>query len=619
MEKRVLTKDMWKILWVLFFAAFFVLYPVRGPCQTIGNLSIQLNYTDFRQQLEKGNILQVTISGDEISGQFLAPLERGQSPNQVVKYARFTTYIPSFGDAGLFPLLQQKNVVVEARPKPNYSWVVGFITLLVIVLLFMASFWLTRRRRTQGEGLLSMGRSRAKLYKQPEKRTLFADVAGAHSAKKELQEIVEFLKNPFEFQRLGGKMPKGVLLTGPPGTGKTLLARAVAGEAKVPFFSITGSDFMEIYVGVGASRVRSMFAEAKKVAPSILFIDELDSIGRHRGVANIGGGGDEREQTLNQLLSEMDGFEPNDSVIIMAATNRPDILDTALLRPGRFDRHITVDLPSMEDRRDILKIHARNKPLDQSVDLKKVARSTPTFSGADLENLLNEAAILAARKGKSAIGEEDMHEARDKVILGLERKNLSLTEEERKLLAYHEGGHAVVAAVLPNADPVYKVTIIPRGRAMGVTQQLPETEKYVYAKEYLLSRLAVMLGGRAAEMLIFDTSTSGAESDLKQAMGLARRMVLDWGMSEELAHMALGGHREEYLEGLISRPEYSEKTAWKIDEEEKRIIEDSFKRAMKILREHREGLDRVAQALIEKEEIPGNLVTELIGLQESPN
>ena len=619
MEKRAFTEHIWKKLWVLFFAAFIVLYPVRGPCQAINNISIQLSYTDFHQQLESGNILEITISGDEISGQFLEPLEREQSPKQVVKYSRFTTYLPSFGDAGLFPLLQQKKVVVNAKPKPNYSWVIGFITLLAIVLLFLASLWLTRHRRVQGEGLLSMGQNRARLYQRHDKRTLFADVAGAHSAKEDLREIVEFLKNPYEFQRLGGKMPKGVLLMGPPGTGKTLLARAVAGEANVPFFSISASDFMEIYVGVGASRVRSMFVEAKKVAPSILFIDELDSIGRHRGIGNIGGGGDEREQTLNQLLSEMDGFEPNDSVIVMAATNRPDVLDPALLRPGRFDRHITIDLPSMEDRQEILKIHARNKPLDDTIDLKRVARSTPTFSGADLENLLNEAAILAARKKKNAINEEDIQEARDKVIMGLERKNISLTEEERRLLAYHEAGHAVVAATLPNADPVYKVTIIPRGRAMGMTQQLPEKEKYVYSKDYVLSRLAVMLGGRAAERLIFETSTSGSESDLKQAMDLARRMVLDWGMSEELANLALGGQRQEFLEGLLPRAEYSERTAWKIDEEVKKIIEDSFKCAMETLRKHREGLDRVAQILIEKEEIPGNRVIELVGLQKSSN
>jgi cell division protease FtsH len=601
--------------WAMIFAAAIVLYPVQGSCQDISDVRLLLSYTDFRQQLENGNVLQITISGDEISGQFLTPLARGESPNQVIKYGRFITYLPSFGDGGLFPLLQQKKVVVNTRPKPNYSWTIGFTGLFVMAALFLASFWITRRKRMQGEGLLSMSRNRARLYERQEKRTLFADVAGAQSAKEELAQIVEFLKNPSGFQRLGGKMPKGVLLMGPPGTGKTLLARAVAGEANVPFFSISGSDFMEIYVGVGASRVRSMFVDAKKVAPSILFIDELDSIGRHRGVGNIGGGGDEREQTLNQLLSEMDGFEPNDSVIVMAATNRPDVLDPALLRPGRFDRHITVDLPSLEDRQEILKVHAKNKPLDTSVDLKRVARSTPTFSGADLENLLNEAAILAARRGKDAIGEEDVQEARDKVILGLERKNINLNEEERRLLAYHEAGHAVVAAVMPSADPLYKVTIIPRGRAMGVTQQLPEKEKYVYSKDYVLSRLAVMLGGRAAEMLIFRTSTSGAEADLKQAMELTRRMILDWGMSDGLAHLALGGRRQDFLEGLSPRPEYSEQTAWKIDEEEKKIIEESFHRATEILRKYREGLDRVAAALIEKEEIPGNQVTELIGLK----
>ena len=405
---------------------------------------------------------------------------------------------------------------------------------------------------------------------------------------------------------------------GPPGTGKTLLARAVAGEADVPFFSITGSDFMEVFVGVGASRVRNMFNEAKKMAPSIIFIDELDSIGRQRG-AGIGGGHDEREQTLNQLLSELDGFEANENVIVMAATNRPDILDSALLRPGRFDRRITVDLPSLKDRVEILKIHARNKPLAENLDLEEVARGTPGFSGADLENLLNEAAILAARKDKEKIEAGDIDQAVDKILMGLERENIVVTDEERRLLAYHEAGHAVVAVVLPNADPIHKVTIIPRGRAMGVTQQLPEREKYIYPREYMMDRLAVMMGGRAAEEVVERTATSGAEEDLKQATRLARKMVLEWGMSESLGEMAMGdGHDTVFLgHEIAQRREYSEETAKEVDEEIKKILRQAFDRAKDILEQHRVGLDRVAKELVEKEEISGKEVLELVGVEKS--
>jgi cell division protease FtsH len=422
------------------------------------------------------------------------------------------------------------------------------------------------------------------------------------------------LKDPEKFQRLGGEMPRGILLVGPPGTGKTLLARAVAGEANVPFYSITGSNFMEMFVGVGASRVRDLFNEAKKVAPSIVFIDELDSIGRTRG-AGLGGGHDEREQTLNQLLSELDGFEPNESVIVMAATNRPDILDKALLRPGRFDRRITVDLPAMKDRQHILEIHARNKPLAEDVDLESLARGTPGFSGADLENLLNEAALLAARNGKERIEGEDIEQARDKVLMGLERTGLSLTEDEIQMLAYHEGGHALLAALLPYADPIHKVTIVPRGRAMGVTQQLPERDKYIYPKEYLLDRITVMMGGRAAEILVFDTTTSGAENDLKQATQMARKMVLDWGMSERFGSIGLGDQDQPvFLGEEISRPrQYSEKTAEDADAEIKSILDQAFDKAKTMLGENRDHLDELAEKLMEREEILGDEVKALIG------
>lgn len=591
--------------------ALFILFSVAS-CGTayLQQEAALIPYTEFREQVQRGNITEITVSGAQITGKFARAAAREEKPGEKAAQSDFITYIPSFGDAGLLALLQEKKVVVKTVRSGAYS-LSDVLRFLPMVILFVLALWFFMRARSRGPDPTPMQQSGARLYDQGAHRTTFNDVAGAYAAKAELQEIVEFLKNPAHYQRLGGKTPRGALLVGPPGTGKTLLARAVAGEANVPFFSVSGSDFMEMYVGVGASRVRNMFAEAKKRTPSIIFIDEIDAIGRHRGLGGEGGQG-EREQTLNQLLSEMDGFEPNISVIVMAATNRPDILDPALLRPGRFDRHIAVDLPPMDDRFEILKVHARNKPLEKDVSLTEIARGTPGFSGADLGNLLNEAAILAAKKGKTAIGEEDIQEARDKVLMGLERKNLSITDEERKLLAYHEGGHAVVAALLPNADPVYKVTIIPRGQAMGVTQQLPERDKVIYPKDYVLDRLAVMLGGRAAEKLIFDTATSGAESDLKGAMELTRKMVLDWGMGENLSNLALGGRRASYLEDLGQRREYSEMTAGKIDEEVRSILDEAFQRSLRTLEEHRDGLDRVAAMLIEKEEIPGSEVVRLV-------
>jgi cell division protease FtsH len=598
----------------------------------------RISYTTFIQQLEKNNIPQVTISGNRVTGIFKSPLEMKEGgskeppdaqksipsaaypspvnlPEQPLPLKNFVTYLPPFGRERLDRLLEEKKVEIITEPERE-SGGGGWLFLLPLILLFMAGGFLLRRFRMQGSNLFpSVNKSRARLYQRGQRRTLFTDVAGMESPKVELQEIVEFLKNPQKFQRLGGKMPKGILLVGAPGVGKTLLARAVAGEADVPFLSISGSDFMEMFVGVGASRVRSLFQEAKKMAPSIIFIDEIDSIGGHRGLS-IGGGRDERQQTLNQLLTEMDGFEPNTNVIVLAATNRPDILDPALLRPGRFDRHVTVDLPSLDDRLEILRIHGRNKPLDSTVDLVKTARGTPGFSGADLENLLNEAAILAARQGKEAVGEEDIQEARDKIIMGLERKNLRVSEEEKKILAYHEGGHAVVAAVVPNADPLYKVSVIPRGHAMGVTQQLPQSEKFVYSQDYILDRLAVMLGGRAAENLVFQTSTTGSEEDLKQAIGLARKMVLDWGMGANLLNLALGGKREQYLEeGPGQKGDYSEKTAERIDDAVKKILDDSYAKASGILREKREGLDRIASLLLKKEEIPGGKVLEILQIK----
>jgi len=576
----------------------------------------EINYSTFRQQLRQGNVTEVTISGERIEGEFAEPVEQ-EVDGETVEQDAFLTYVPSVGDEDLLNLLEEQEVEVTTEPTSDFSWMSLLVSALPFLLLIGVGYFFLSRMRTQGQGIFSMGQSRAKRYVEKEGDTTFDDVAGVEGAKAELQEVIEFLKEPDRFQRLGGQMPKGVLLVGPPGTGKTLLARAVAGEADVPFFSITGSDFMEMFVGVGASRVRDMFDQAKKEAPAVIFIDELDSIGRRRG-AGLGGGHDEREQTLNQLLSELDGFEPSENVIVMAATNRPDILDPALLRPGRFDRQITVEKPTMLNRLAILKIHARNKPLADDVDLKQVARGTPGFSGADLENMLNEAALLGARKDKTAIEHEDIEDARDKILMGLVRENLALTEEELELIAYHEGGHAVTAALLPHADPIHKVTIVPRGRAMGVTQQLPEREKYIYPRAYMLDRMGVMMGGRAAEDLVFGSPTSGAENDLKQVTQLARKMVLDWGMSERLGHVALGGNREQVFLGeeIGQHREYSEATAREVDEEVRAIVEEAYERALSTLREHRPALDRVAQALLAKEELAGSEVLDLVGISE---
>jgi len=600
-------------IWILL--AFLILPWIWGGLGFGPGNGSQIDYSQFRQQLKAGNIEQVTITGDQIQGQFVEPVaqDSAQSEEDTPTQTNFITYLPSFGDEELLSLLEQQNVQVETRPDTEFSWVAILINILPFLLLIGIGYAIFSSMRGQGQRLFSIGKSQAKLYDKQAERTTFDDVAGAEGAKTELREIIEYLKNPERVQRLGGEAPKGVLLVGPPGTGKTLLARAVAGEADAPFFSISGSDFMEMLVGVGASRVRDLFKEAKKTAPSIIFIDEIDSIGRRRG-AGLGGGHDEREQTLNQLLSELDGFEPNENVVVMAATNRPDILDPALLRPGRFDRRITVDLPTAQSRIEILKIHAKNKPLADAVNLDEIARSAPGFSGADLENMLNEAALLAARRGKDKIEEDDIEAARDKILMGLEREGMALTDEECELIAYHEAGHAVVAALLPNADPVHKVTIVPRGRAMGVTQQLPTREKYIYPREYMLDRLAVMMGGRVAENLVFETATSGAENDLKQATQLARKMVLDWGMSERLGRVAWGSRREQVFLGeeIAQRRDYSETTAREIDEEIAKILDEAYDKASNSLQEYRQALTNVAQALLEHEEIPGKKVQEII-------
>lgn len=577
----------------------------------------QIDYSTFKMELRQDNVQEVTVQGNRIEGSLRETSVRTTADDDTVRYSVFVTYLPPFNDEDLMPLLEQHEVNVAVLPESDNTWLWVLVMTVPFFLILMIGIIMFRRMQSGGGqgGMFSIGKSQAKLHKPDEgKQTTFEDVAGAEEAKKELQEIVTYLENPSKFEKLGVKVPKGILLYGAPGTGKTLMARAVAGEAGVPFYSITGSDFMEMLVGVGAKRVRDMFKNAKEAAPSIIFIDELDSIGRRRG-SGLGGGHDEREQTLNQLLSEMDGFEPHENVIVMAATNRPDILDKALLRPGRFNRRVEVSLPTKDDRVKILKVHAKNKPLAGDVDLDQVARGTPGFSGADLENLLNEAAMLTGREDRDMITKRDIDLARDKVTMGLERSGVILDDEERRLLAYHEAGHAIVAAALENTDPIHKVTIVPRGQAMGVTQQMPVGDRYLYRKEYLLDRLAVIMGGRAAERMIFNTATSGAENDLKQVTKLARKMVLDWGMSEKFRFTALGGQREEVFLGeqMGSQREYSDETAREADKEANNILEEAFHRAEEVLKKYRDALDQLAELLLQQEEVMGEEILELVG------
>jgi cell division protease FtsH len=576
--------------------------------------STTISYSSFKQNIADGNISSITVQGEKISGSYRSPPLADGSTG--VSGLGFTTYLPSYGDAELSVMLEETGIKVFTKPANKSSLfgiILNFLPFLLLIFIFYSFY---RGSRNQGNSIFSVGQNKAKLYKKTEEGTTFNDVAGVEGAKTELSEIVQYLKSSEKFHKMGAKTPRGVLLVGPPGTGKTLLARAVAGEANVPYYSITGSDFMELFVGVGASRVRNLFKDARKNNPSIIFIDELDSIGRHRG-AGLGGGHDEREQTLNQLLSELDGFEPNESTIVIAATNRPDILDPALLRPGRFDRRITVDRPTMIDRNAILKIHARKKPFASTVNLETVAKATPGFTGADLENLLNESALIATRKMKDVIEQDDINEAHDKILLGLVRKSMVLTEVERKTVAYHEAGHAVTAAFLPNAEPVHKVTIIPRDRSMGVTQQLPEGDKYLFNREYILDRIAVLLGGRVAEKIHMGTITSGAENDLQQATQLARKMVLDWGMSEKLANISLSSGREHVFlgEDIATRKDFSEATAREIDEELKAILDEAYTIAATLLADKKDELIKVAQGLLEKEELLGEDIQTLVGIE----
>ncbi|HBG93119.1 MAG TPA: cell division protein FtsH [Nitrospiraceae bacterium] len=548
----------------------------------------EMIFSEFMAKLDAGSVEEVVITENYVTGR----LRDGK---------KFKTYLAAYPD--LVKDLKAKGVKITAKPPEQNPWYVNFffswgpIIFLVLIWIFFM-----RQMQTGGNKALSFGKSKAKLMSDKAVKINFSDVAGIEEAKEEVQEIIDFLKSPQKFSKLGGKIPKGVLLVGAPGTGKTLLAKAIAGEAGVPFFSISGSDFVEMFVGVGASRVRDLFEQAKKSAPCIIFIDEIDAVGRHRG-AGIGGGHDEREQTLNQLLVEMDGFEGNEGVIILAATNRPDVLDPALLRPGRFDRQVVVPVPDVKGRLEILKVHTKNIPLDENVKLEVIARGAPGFTGADLANLVNEAALLAARKSKTNVDMSDFEFAKDKVLMGVERKSMIISEEEKKNTAYHEAGHTLVAKLTPGTDPIHKVSIIPRGRALGVTQQLPIDDRYTYSKDYLLKTLDVLLGGRAAEEIALKHMTTGAGNDLERATELARRMVTEWGMSEKLGPLTFGKKDEQIFLGreIAKHKDYSEKTATDIDEEVKRLVIEAYESAKAIVSENYDFLEALAKALLEKE------------------
>jgi cell division protease FtsH len=560
--------------------------------------TVSIDYSDFLSMVERESVIQVTIQGDNISGL------TAQGP--------FQTFAPK--DPELIKLIKSKGVKISAKPEKGSSWARVFLSWVPMLLL--VGIWIFFMRRMQGGGgnPLSFAKSQASLMSDSRGKVTFEDVAGIDEAMEELQEIVDFLRDPEKFTRLGGRIPKGVLLVGVPGTGKTLLARAIAGVAGVPFFSISGSDFVEMFVGVGASRVRDLFMQAKKNAPCIIFIDEIDAVGRHRG-AGLGGGHDEKEQTLNQLLVEMDGFESNEGVILISATNRPDILDPALLRPGRFDRQLVVPVPDIMGRVGILKVHVKKTPLSNDVDIKVLARGTPGFTGADIENMVNEAALMAARRGKDRLEMVDFEDAKDKVMMGTERKSMIITEEEKNTIAYHEAGHTLVARLLPGTDPIHKVTIIPRGRSLGLTQRLPIVEKHTYPKDDLQNNICILMGGRAADEIMSNTQTTGAENDIEEASELARKMVCEYGMSEDLGPLTFGKKEGQIFLGreFTQHRDYSEMTAQRIDEEIGDIVIGAYKKTSQLIKDNLDTLHKMANALLEKETLNSSEIDELMG------
>ena len=594
---------------VLFWVALAVLIVlfIRMAGVGFGPREQEPSFTEFMDKVKAGQVAEVELRGNQVLGVY-----RDQS--------KFKTYIPpEFPD--VYRVLLEQGVKIKVKDAAGPSWLTWGVNLLPLLLL--VGFWVFIMRQMQAGGnkALSFGKSRARLISSGQKKVTFKDVAGVEEAKEELQEIIEFLKDPQRFQKLGGRIPKGVLLVGPPGTGKTLLARAIAGEANVPFFSISGSDFVEMFVGVGASRVRDLFEQGKKNAPCIIFIDELDAVGRHRG-AGLGGGHDEREQTLNAMLVEMDGFDSNEGVILIAATNRPDVLDPALLRPGRFDRRVVVPRPDFKGREEILKVHVRKIPMAPDVDLSVLGRGTPGFSGADLANMVNEAALLAARRNRKSVLMDDFEQAKDKVLMGVERRSMIISDEEKRNTAYHEAGHALVATMMPGTDPLHKVTIIPRGMALGVTMQLPVDDKHTYTKDFLESQLAVMMGGRVTEEIFLGKLTTGAGNDFEQATELARKMVCEWGMSE-MGPLTFGKKEEAIFLGreIAQHRDYSEDTAIHIDQEVKKIVMNAYQRARTCVEQNREALERIAQALLVREVLDGadiKLLIEGKSLPEKP-
>ena len=586
------------IFWVVIFCMAGLLWTVVRPGKA--KPDVNLTFTEFMAEVEALKIKSVKITGNEVQATY-----RNDSG------AAIHTMIPvNFPD--VYKTFREKDVNVEIKDTSGNNWVSILLNAVPFVLLLAFWIFMMRQMQSGGNKALSFGKSRARLHSSQQKKVTFKDVAGVEEAKEELQEIIEFLREPQKFQKLGGRIPKGVLLIGPPGTGKTLLARAIAGEANVPFFSISGSDFVEMFVGVGASRVRDLFEQGKKNAPCIVFIDEIDAVGRHRG-AGLGGGHDEREQTLNQLLVEMDGFESNEGVILVAATNRPDVLDPALLRPGRFDRRVVVGRPDVKGREQILKVHTKKVPLGDDVDLSVVARGTPGFAGADLANLVNEAALVAARQNRKVVTQFDFELAKDKVIMGVERKSMMLSEEEKRNTAFHEAGHALVAVLTPDADPLHKVTIIPRGMALGLTQQLPLDDKHSYNTDYLNAQIAILMAGRIAEEIFLKQITTGAGNDIERATDLARRMVCEWGMSE-LGPMSFGKKEEQIFLGreIAQHRDYSEETAIRIDEQVRKLVDTGYTRARRLIEDQHDAMVRIAEALLEREVLDGAEVKRLI-------
>jgi cell division protease FtsH len=584
-------------LWLVIFLMIFMLFQIIKKPDTA---SRTVSYSEFISYVESGNVTNVEIKGNNITG----TSEQGT----------FRTYNPN--DPELVRLLMEKGVSITAKPPEESPWFQILLSWAPMLLLIGVWIFFMRQMQSGGGKALSFGKSRARLMTDSQEKVTFEDVAGIDEAKEELQEIIEFLREPKKFTRLGGRIPKGVLLVGSPGTGKTLLARAIAGEAGVPFFSISGSDFVEMFVGVGASRVRDLFMQGKKNAPCIIFIDEIDAVGRHRG-AGLGGGHDEREQTLNQLLVEMDGFESNEGVILISATNRPDVLDPALLRPGRFDRQVVVPPPDIRGREGILKVHTKKTILSDDVDIKVLARGTPGFTGADIENMVNEAALMGARRGKDKVEMVDFENAKDKVLMGTERRSMIISDEEKKIIAYHEAGHTLVGRLLPHTDPVHKVSIIPHGRALGVTQHLPVDEKHLQPKEYLVNFIRSLMGGRIAEELVLKMKTTGASNDIERATDIARKIVCEYGMSENLGPLAYGKKEEQIFLGreISQHRDYSEMTAQRIDQEVKDIVMEAYNNTLKLIQDNIDMLHKIASALLEKETLDVKDLDEIMGIE----